>query len=47
VRSTAKQSKFGVFLREFLQQGYTLIGMSTDMSLLVHVAGKELAAARA
>jgi 2-dehydro-3-deoxyglucarate aldolase len=37
----------GAAAREFLQQGYTLIGMSTDMSLLVHVAGKELAAARA
>ena len=37
----------GAAAREFLQQGYTLIGMSTDMSLLVHVAGQELAAARA
>jgi 2-dehydro-3-deoxyglucarate aldolase len=37
----------GAAAREFLQQGYSLIGMSTDMSLLVHVAGKELAAARA
>jgi 2-dehydro-3-deoxyglucarate aldolase/4-hydroxy-2-oxoheptanedioate aldolase len=37
----------GPSAREFLQQGYTLIGMSTDMSLLVQVAGQELAAARA
>jgi 2-dehydro-3-deoxyglucarate aldolase/4-hydroxy-2-oxoheptanedioate aldolase len=37
----------GVAARSALQQGYTLIGMSTDMSLLVDAAGRQLAAARA
>jgi 2-keto-3-deoxy-L-rhamnonate aldolase RhmA len=39
-------SSDGASAREFVRQGYTLIGMSTDMSMLVTAAGKELAAAR-
>jgi 2-keto-3-deoxy-L-rhamnonate aldolase RhmA len=37
----------GASARDFVQQGFTLIGMSTDMSMLVRAAGAELAAARA
>ena len=37
----------GAAARDAVQQGYSLIGMSTDMSLLVKAAGQELASARA